>query len=488
MPGLLLGVDIGTSGSKGVLVGPEGEVIATARRTHEVLRPRPGWVEQDAEKAWWREFCSISAELCAGRRIEAVAVSGMGPCVLPASETGEPLRPAILYGVDTRATRQIRELRERYGPERVLERCGSPLTTQAVGPKLAWIRENEPDVWARTRRFFTCASFLVYHLTGAYALDHHSASQSVPLYDSREHRWIEDWADEIAPGVELPRLLWPDEFAGEVTPEAAAESGIPAGTPVTVGTIDAWAESVSVGVREPGDVMVMYGTTMFLLQVLGERRTSPNLWGTVGIDPGTYNFGAGMATSGAITNWLHALTGAPYEELIAEAARVPRGSEGLLMLPYFAGERAPLFDADARGTLIGLTLHHGRGHLYRATLEATAFGVRHNLETMREAGAREKRLMAVGGGTRGHLWPQIVTDVLQEPQTLPTVTQGASYGNAHLAARALGRATRETCWNTPSREFHPDPEAAQVYDARYHLYRRLYESTKDIAHILAREE
>src|SRR5262249_25160123 len=223
----------------------------------------------------------------------------------------------------------------RYGAEAIVERGGSPLTTQAVGPKLAWLRRHEPDVWERTRRLFMASSFLVHELTGAYVLDHHSASQCTPLYDSREHAWIDGWAAEIAPGLELPPLRWPGEIAGTVTASAAERTGLRPGTPVVTGTIDAWAEAISVGVTDPGDVMVMYGTTMFLIEVLAQRRAWPELWGTVGVTPGTYDLAAGMATSGAVTGWLRDLTGGSYAELTEEARAAGTGAGGLLMLPYF---------------------------------------------------------------------------------------------------------------------------------------------------------
>ncbi|GAA0319748.1 FGGY-family carbohydrate kinase [Actinoallomurus spadix] len=483
---LLLGVDIGTSSTKGVLTTPGGEVVATAVREHAVSRPRPGWAEHDARTVWWDGFAAVTRELLAraDAPIAGVGVSGIGPCALPAAADGEPLRPAILYGVDTRAVAEIEELTARYGAEAIIERGGSPLTTQAVGPKLAWLRRHEPRVWERTRRLFMASSYLVHELTGEYVLDHHSASQSSPLYDSREHAWIADWAAEIAPGLDLPPLAWPGEVAGAVTETAAKRTGLAAGTPVIAGTIDAWAEAVSVGVTEPGDVMVMYGTTMFLIEVLASRRTWPGLWGTVGVTPGTYDLAAGMATSGAVTDWLRQLTGAAYEELTEEARAAGHGAGGLIMLPYFAGERTPLFDPDARGLVLGLTLDHGRGHLYRAALEGTAFGVRHNLEAMRAAGGTAARLVAVGGGTKGGLWTQIVSDVLGRPQELPSVTIGACYGDALLAARAVGLSDGAG-WNPPAGTVEPDPAAGRTYDALYELYRGLYPATRDAAHALA---
>jgi xylulokinase len=488
---LLLGVDIGTASSKGVLVRNDGTVLATATRAHEVSMPHPGWVEHDAEAVWWAEFASISRELTAGVRepLAAVGVSGIGPCLLPVDSNDRPLRPAILYGVDTRARVEIDELNRALGKDTILERCGSVLTSQAVGPKLAWLRANEPDTWMATRRFLMASSFIVGRLTGRYVLDHHSASQCTPMYDPVEHRWIEEWSELIAPGLELPQLCWPSDVVGEVQGSATEQTGISAGTPVVAGTIDAWAEATSVGVTAPGDVMLMYGTTMFLVEVLDQPRRSPNLWGTVGAFPGTHNFAAGMATSGAITDWIRKLTGeSSFDPLVAEAQQSPPGAHGLLMLPYFAGERTPLFDPDARGVLAGLTLRHNRGDIYRAALEATAYGVRHNLQAMRDAGGQGRRLVAVGGGTKGGLWTQIVSDVLNAPQQLPRQTIGASLGDALLAAIGIGQLPETAEWNPLSSTTEPCPESARVYERYYALYRELYPNTSQIAHLLAREQ
>lgn len=480
---MLLGIDIGTSSTKGVLVDSEGTVAATAVREHALSTPKPGWAEHDAESVWWADVVAIARELSAAGEVTAVGVSGIGPCLVPTDADGKPLRPAILYGVDTRAVEEIAELTERYGEESIVERCGSPLTTQAVGPKLLWLRHHEPSVWDDTKRFYMASSLVTHRLTGAYVLDHHSASQCTPLYDQRGHTWITEWASDIAPGLELPELAWPGDVVGTVTAAGAEATGLPAGIPVVAGTIDAWAEAVSAGVTAPGDVMLMYGTTMFIVEVLSARQTWPTLWGTVGVVPGTYNLAAGMATSGAITDWLRRITSSSYETLTTEAADAGRGADGLVMLPYFAGERTPLFDPSARGVLIGLTTRHERGHLYRAALEATAYGVRHNLEAMRDAGGGLDRLVAVGGGTTGGLWTQIVSDVLQQPQQLPANTIGASYGDAILAAGAVGVSTEG--WNPIASRVEPDPAAAADYDRLYGLYRDLYPATLDVAHTLA---
>jgi xylulokinase len=486
--GLLLGIDIGSSSVKGLLARPDGEVVATAERPHRLSVPRPGWAEHDAEAVWWDGFVSTCRELTAGAgdAIGGVCVSGIGPCLLAADGQGRPLRPAILYGIDTRAEAEIEELTARLGADRILAAGGSALTTQAVGPKLVWLRRHEPDVWAATRRMLMAHTFVALRLTGEYVLDHHSASQCNPLYGLEERCWNTGWAEEVAPGLALPRLLWPGEAAGTVTAEAARATGLPAGVPVAAGTIDAWAEALSAGVRRPGDTMLMYGTTMFIVQVAARPVRHPALWATAGVLPNTSTVAAGMATSGAVTVWLRDIAGGPpWETLLAEAAAVPAGADGLVVLPYFSGERSPLFDPRARGVVCGLSLAHGRGHLYRALLEGTAFSVRHNLEAMADAGAQPSRLVAVGGGTRGGLWTQIVSDAGGVAQDLPRVGAGASYGDALLAGMACGLVDADEDWARVAATVRPDPAARAVYDELYRVYRQLYPATREAAHTLA---
>lgn len=254
-----------------------------------------------------------------------------------------------------------------------------------------------------------------------------------------------------------------------------------------VGTIDAWSEAISVGGHNVGDLMLMYGTTMFLVNTVDRLVTSPSMWSTVGALPGTRCLAGGMATSGAVTDWLGHLFGqVDPGVLFDEAASSPPGANGLVMLPYFAGERTPLMDPDARGVIAGLTLGHTRADLMRAALEGTAYGVRHNIETMLAAGADIRRIVAVGGGTRGGLWPQIVSDVTGLEQIVARTTVGAGYGAAFLAAGLIGRPDI-TAWNPTESVVRPTA-AAGVYDRRFTQYRALYESTTTVTHALAHDQ
>ncbi len=486
MSELLLGIDIGTASSKAVLARPDGRIVARAERAHAISMPQPGWVEHDAEEIWWSDIAALCAELVpsAPGRIAGVGVSGIGPCLLPCDADDRPLRAAILYGIDTRADAEVIELTERLGAAEIMRRGGSALSSQAIGPKLAWLARHEPDVWAATRRWHMASSFVVARLTGEWRLDRCSASQCDPLYELDSESWNREWAEAVAPGLPLPALAWPGEVVGTVRRDAALATGIPTGTPVVAGTIDAWAEAVSVGVRRPGDLMLMYGSTTFVVFVTEERAHEPSVWTTAGVDSGSLTVAGGTATSGSLTAWLRDLVGGPtFDELMAEAAVVEPGAAGLLVLPYFAGERTPILDPHARGTITGLTLRHGREHMYRAVLEGVAFGVRHNLEVL-SAGS-ELRAVAVGGGTKGGLWPQIVADVTGVSQMIPVEAVGACYGDALLAAEGVGLVPAGTQWVRTATVVEPDPSRAELYDELYVLYRALYPATSQIQHALA---
>jgi xylulokinase len=230
----------------------------------------------------------------------------------------------------------------------------------------------------------------------------------------------------------------------------------------------------------------MYGTTLMVVEVVDRLRPYAGLWGTTGLFPGTSCLSTGLATSGALTTWLHDIAhGEPFERLVEHAAATPPGADGLVVLPYFAGERAPIDDPRARGLILGLTLGHGRGHLFRALLEATGYGVRHIMETLRAAGAQDRRLVAVGGGIKSTLWPQIVSDILQQPQEIPRESIGAAYGDALLAAIGAGLVPPETRWNETVAVVEPVGERAGLYDTLYETYRALYPATREQMHRLA---
>jgi len=486
---LYLGIDIGTGSTKAVIATSDGIVVDTARVSHEVSFPRPDWAEFDPERGFGeiRRLCSELFARHDAADVLGMCVSAMGPCLVVTDDELQPLRPAILYGIDGRAAAQIEQLNAEYGPTTMLAEGGKHLSSQAVGPKLRWIRDNEPAVWTRATHWHSLGSYLVARLTGQHVLDHHTASQCDPMYDLRANAWHAERAAAIAQHMRSPTLAWPAEVIGSVTDAAAEATGIPAGTPVCAGTVDAWAEAVSAGARRPGDLLLMYGSTMFFVMVTDELVVHDKLWTTAGTEPGTLTLAAGMSTSGILTEWMQRLFGdVPFETLVAEAAEVPPGSDGLMLLPYFAGERTPVFDPDARGVMAGLSLRHRRGHLFRATYEGIAFGIRQIVELLEATGKPIERILAVGGGTEGGLWTQVVSDILRRPQLVPAETIGASYGDALLAAIGTGAVPADTAWARSFSTVEPNFAAAERYEPLYDLYRDLYPATRSVVHELVR--
>jgi xylulokinase len=486
-----LGIDIGTFESKGVLVDAQGNITAQASHPHKMIVPRAGWAEHRADEDWWGDFVHITKALLAQsgpnpRDIKAVATSAIGPCMLPVDSAGKPLMNGVLYGVDTRATDQIAALSARIGAETIHQRCGNALTSQSVGPKILWLKETHPDLYARTAKVLTSTSYLTWKLTGQYVIDHYTAANFSPLYDVATQDWTADLAPEIIPLEKLPKLMWSTDIAGHITAAAAAETGLAEGTPVTCGTIDAAAEAVSVGVQHPGEMMMMYGSTIFIIQVTGQPVRDPRLWYAPWLFPGTHASMAGLATSGTLTHWFRdqLARDTDFAQLAAEAAASPKGAKGLLCLPYFSGERTPIHDPHAKGAFFGLNLTHARADMFRAVIEGIAAGTAHVLEAYAEAGASPTRVLAVGGGTKNALWLQATSDFGHIPQHVCEKTMGASYGDAFLAACAIGAAhpTDILHWNPDASSV--TPETVPAYAQQYPLWKRLYTQTRDLMQAL----
>jgi xylulokinase len=500
-----LGIDVGTYSSKGILVGEDGSIIVEAQRPHDMAVPRPGWAEHDADGIWWEDLQVLCQRILeeardkyqlTPRQIAAVGVSAIGPCVLPVGSDGNPLRPAILYGVDGRARKQIDTLNGLIGTDRIRRQSGSDLSSQSAGPKILWIRENEPEIWQKTWKVMTSTTYLVFRLTGKVAMDHYTAAFYGPLYDIKGQRWSEEAAEHICPVEMLPELRWTADVAGTISPEAAAATGLHPGTPVITGTADAGSEAVSAGVVSPGSTMLMYGSSLFIISVRDRLESGGIFWPAPFLFPGTYALAAAMSTTGSLTTWFRDNLAADsvaqeehtgrsaYEILAEEASRVPAGSEGVLALPYFSGERTPINDPDARGAFVGINLRTTRAHLYRALLEGVGYGIRHNLEAMAESGLGTGSLTAVGGGTRNRMWIGMVNDILGRSQ-LVRRTIGAAFGDAILAAMAAGILSGPQDidpWLAPAEETPRDEKNTAVYDRYYPLFRRLYTDTAGVIH------
>jgi xylulokinase len=492
-----LGIDIGTFESKGVLVDGEGRIVASAARPHKLIVPQPGWAEHRPREDWWDDFTFISRKLLADSGvapadIRAVATSAIGPCMLPVDIDGEPLMNAILYGVDARAHQEIADLTTAIGQDVLLDRCGNALTSQSVGPKILWLKRNRPELFARTQKVLTSTSYLVHKLTGAYVIDHYSAANSSPLYLVDQQNWSTELADEIIEVERLPDLLWTSDIAGHVTRAAAEETGLAEGTPVTTGTIDAGAEALSVGVLEGGDMLLMYGSTIFIIQITDQRVRDARLWYAPWMFQGQHASMSGLSTSGTLSHWFREQFARELDPVSAvvtlaeEAAASPAGAKGLVVLPYFSGERTPIHDPHARGMIFGLDLTHTRGDIYRALFEGIACGTNHVFETYVDAGANPRAILAAGGGTKNKVWAQATSDVSGRTQIVREKTVGASYGDAFLAALAVGDVRREDIrtWNPVAYEIAAAPANAEVYARQYGVFKELYPRTRDLMRTL----
>jgi xylulokinase len=500
----LLGIDIGSYESKGVITTPEGKVIASAAIGHVMNFPKPGWAEQDADQVWWHDFVYLCRELLAQsgidpRQILAIGPSGTSQCVLPLDQAGKPLRPAILYGVDTRAAQETQEIEDQFGADAIFKHCGHRLLPQDLGPRMLWLKHNEPDVYARTATVLTESAYLVYRLTGEKIIDIYTAYDSGPMFDIYQMKYRPEFTLPLMPMEILPRPAWTVEVVGGVTLQAAAETGLAAGTPVIAGTSDAAAEALSAGLSLPGDLMIMYGSSAFFIMKTDRLVVDECLWGDTFLEKDTYAVAAGMAVGGSITRWFRDQFGQPewdaekaggpnaYAALAELAAHPPPGANGLMVLPYFSGERTPFYDANARGVIAGLSLKHTRADIYRAILESIGFGIRHNIEAMIAAGLVPQRCLAVGGGTKNPLWLQMVSDIAGIDQYVPDQHYGACYGDAFLAGVGAGlfRDTSEIDrWIHHRQVIHPDPHAQQIYESYYQVYRQLYQDTAQSIHRL----
>ncbi len=491
---MFLGIDVGTFESKGVLVDETGGVVAEARRRHGIETPAPGHVEQDPEAVWWSDVCAIARELTAhpaASVLAGVGISAIGPCVVATDAAFVPLRAAILYGIDTRASKQIEGLTAALGAEEIFRRTGGVLTSQSAGPKIAWLAEEEPEVWRAARWFLTSQSWLVARLTGEVVMDHATAAYFHPLYDLEAQRWETGGCENVVTVDRLPRLAWSTDIAGSVTPDAAAMTGIPPGTPVIVGTTDAPAEAVAAGAVSEGDLMVMYGSSGYFIRV-GERlHRDDRLWSAPFVFEGSFVLAAGTSTAGTATRWLADLLtltavddGETFAALVELARTSPPGARGVLALPHFAGERTPFQDPLSRGAVVGLGLEHTRADLARAVLEGVAHSFAAAIETIVDAGAPVRRVVAIGGATRNPVIVDTVSTLTGLAQTVVS-SAGAASGDAMLAAIGVGAlrdAAHARGWVRERSRVRPDLTAQARLQADHADYLALYRALADIHH------
>jgi len=488
---LLLGIDIGTQGAKGILCDLKGSVLASAYHEQAIHSSHPGWAEHDAERDWWGTFISIIKEMLTETqvdpaRIAAVGISAFVPAMLALDSIGHPLRPAILYP-DRRSEGELEHLKKS------MRKAGYPeeeVTTFGLASpilQLLWVKNHEPDTFRSISKITQCQSYIIYRLTEEHVIDHAMKFSYAPLYDPMLDGWSQSRGDDFNLDIRtLPdQILWSTQIAGKVTRVAAEQTGLMEGTPVSAGTADAFAEMVGAGVVHPGAACALYGSLTTIL--IGQDHTDHPYHGYHCL-PDLFFSGAAVHTGASLTKWFRDEFGqqelafesetgqSAYQFLEQIALEVPPGCDGLIALPFFSGEKSRLHPALNQGALVGLTTSHSRGHIYRALLEGIAFELRYQLGL---EGSIPAAMNAVGGGSRNRLWTQIVSDVLGSTQSVLDNPYGAALGDAYLAGMAIGlfsdMAPLLKDWIRVQRVVHPSPERKNSYSLPYEAYIRVRE-------------
>jgi xylulokinase len=484
-----LGVDVGTSGVKAILVAADGDVISSAVTPLELSTPQPGWAEQEPESWWAASIASIKTVLAAEPRatVGAVGVTGQMHSSVFLDARGEVIRPALLW-CDGRTTAECREITELVGGEQRLRElaCNAALEGFTL-PKVLWLRNNEPQAFGRLATVLLAKDFVRYRLVNELASEPSDASGTLMFDTARAH-----WSDEILAAVDLPRSLVPTiggsaEVLGRVTRDASKLTGLAVGTPVVGGGADNACGAAGVGAVRRDEAVVSWGTSGTVLAPTGAPRVDPELRTHTfcHVAPNEwYTMGVVLSAGGAFAwyrDWAaRDLASMPdaNERLSAEAANVPRGANGLTFLPYLQGDRTPHRDASARGAFLGLSLAHTRAHATRAVLEGICFALRDSMSILRELGVAPEHLLLTGGGARSAGVRTLQAEVLGLPVTTVNREEGPAYGAALLAAVGAGvfpdLASAAKATVTRSELEHPAPGAHAAYDEPYQRFRTAY--------------
>jgi xylulokinase len=494
---LLLGLDIGTTSTIGTVIDAEGRTLDVESRPATLRSDHPNWAEEDPEE-WWASIGEICRAVLARKRVRAEAIAGVGvtgmlPALILLDETLRPLRRSIQQN-DARATEELELMRRAMPEERFLALSGTGYSQQLIGPKLQWLRRHEPGAFARARAVVGASDFITARLTGTVQVEHNWALEAGFVNIATG-----DYDPELIAlaGID-PALLAPSrasqEVVGRITPEAARHTGLAPGTPVVAGCADHVASAFVCGAATNGDLVLKFGGAGDILLSVDRPVTDRRLFIDHHIVPGLYFSNGCMAASGSLLNWIvqnwageeaakaAAHGRSPHQHLDRLATTAPHDS-ALLFLPYMLGEKTPLMDPYARGTLVGLGLHHGIADVWRAALEGVVFGFRHHVEVFAERGLAVTRVFAADGGSASDLWLQIAADVLDRPVTRIDRHPGSSLGAAFVAGMGVGALTD---WSgiaryvAPGRSFAPDPRRPADLDRKYRLWRELYERLRTL--------
>lgn len=486
---VFMGLDISTTGAKALIIDEAGAVIASANRPQPISQPQPLWSEQDPADWWQGIMQSIGAALAqsslSGADISAIGLTGQMHGLVLLDSQGEVLRPAILWN-DQRTQAQCDQMTALIGADRLLELTGNPALTGFTAPKLLWVRDNEPEIYAQAAQVLLPKDYIRYKLTSAYATDLAGAS-GTSLLNVAERAWSQDVLDALGiPAEWLPPVHEGTQVTGRVSAAAAAATGLRAGTPVVGGGGDQAAGAIGMGCVSPDKIGVTLGTSGVVFAPLGGYAYEPQgrLHAFCHAVPGMWHFMGVMLSAAGSLQWYRDSL-APdmhYDSLLAEAAQAPAGSEGLFFLPYLTGERSPHPDPLARGAFIGLTSRHSRGHMTRAVLEGVAFGLKDSFTLIDQAGLTAQYEARIsGGGAKSPVWQQIIADVLGAPLVKVNTTEGGAFGAAILAAVAAGSFddVDSACAALVQTGAGLGPSGDQaVYAERYEIYQSLYPTLK----------
>ena len=499
----VLGIDIGTTSVKAILVSADGRIVDEANVPHDLLSPKAGWAEENAAD-WWHGAVAAVGELKKRNAtlfaaVECVGVTGMVPAIVMLDENGEPIRNTIQQN-DARPVAQIEEIAAAVDQEELYRKTGGYTNQQHVLPRMLWVKQNEPEVFAKLRFVLGSYDYIVYRLTGVLSVEMNWAVES-GLFDIRKKVWLTDQMEQFGfDPAWFPTVNASMHIVGRVSETAARLTGIAAGVPVIAGSADHVASTLSAGIINEGDLLIKFGGAGDILYCTERIVTSKKLFFDYHIVPDRYLINGCMAASGSLVKWylgdiLDNYGGAALKELDEAAAKLPPASDGLIILPYFLGEKTPIFDPEARGMMFGLTLSHTKAHIFRACLEAVIYGFKHHIDVIEELGYRPAHIMATNGGSRSKFWCQIAADVLDREITAYPSHPGSAMGVAFLAGMASGMFTSWEQINlflTERRTYTPDPEAAAIYKKSYQIYRDLYRQTKEscraVADLYRREE
>ncbi|HYU41328.1 MAG TPA: xylulokinase [Vicinamibacteria bacterium] len=488
---LFLGIDVSTTGAKALLVDEKGTVVAAATTPLTLSTPRPLWSEQDPHEWWSGVTRSIPAALAqakvGGGDVAAVGLTGQMHGLVLLDDDQRVLRPAILWN-DQRTGAQCDEIRARMGGRaRLVQVTGNDALTGFTAPKILWVRENEPEVYARARRVLLPKDYVRLRLTGEAAMDKADGSGTL-LFDLAAR----DWSAEVLRALDVPRAWLPPthegpEVTGRITAASAAATGLREGTPVMAGGGDQAAGAVGAGAITPGVVSLTLGTSGVVFATTDTPLVEPEgrLHAFCHAVPGRWHLmGVTLSAAGSLQWYRDTLApGESFEALVAEAASAPAGSEGLIFLPYLSGERTPYPDPLARGAFVGLTVRHRRAHLTRAVLEGVAFSMKDCMGLFAQAGlASVKQVRVAGGGARSVLWRKILASVLGAELVTVNSTEGAAYGAALLAGVGTGawKDVASACGSAiaVTGRDEPDSRWQSAYDALYPRYRAMYPALK----------